>query len=509
MSFIIVPQKRKEPCECDVIQCIICDGTSGVVQKPKEESYVTLRHAADRRKDVVAERYQVLYDPCSDKQTFSWHRECYGNYVNESKIVRREKELTRHEERPVDVDQICDRAHDILSSTEQRHCRSSTKLVNLKSDCIICKKDRYKQERGTFVMTDPEKIARFISVARHKLDNVFTEISTYCTVEGIISKNLHYHATCLRNYLYIPKENPKDTGRPISKDPKVIETAFKMMLSKINLHNRAFELSTLTNILNDCIEDKNIQIINKDMKNILINKYGNSVLFSYPMEKSKSPSVVVADVSADNLLERLRQLSDPQREIQEVTQKLRNEIDSMEIDLSKFVCDDRVIEQYLNEFKLPPTWYYFLEQLLQSKKSFKDTKLRRAKSIFMDLCYTIKGMHSPKHIALAQGIHYLTRSKVIITLLSRLGHCISYSDLRSHDTYVLKKIVNDQNLTSIKNPCNIVQNPSLPLRGVIDNKDFLEETMSGKGTTHVTTMILIQRSSLHCHDLVRLILSTV
>lgn len=35
----------------------------------------------------------------------------------------------------------------------------------------------------------------------------------------------------------------------------------------------------------------------------------------------------------------------------------------------------------------------------------------------------------PKHIALAEPVHYLTKSKRFISILNNSGHCISYLDL--------------------------------------------------------------------------------
>lgn len=47
--------------------------------------------------------------------------------------------------------------------------------------------------------------------------------------------------------------------------------------------------------------------------------------------------------------------------------------------------------------------------------------------------------------------------------------------------------------------------PLLFLHGVIDNNDFLEETLRGNNITHVTTMVLYQeKSSVSCNNEVRL-----
>ena len=117
----------------------------------------------------------------------------------------------------------------------------------------------------------------------------------------------------------------------------------------------------------------------------------------------------------------------------------------------------------------------------------------------MDICYTMNGMHTPKSIALAQTVHHLFRSKHLINLLSRLGHSINYDSLLDINNSIVNKIILEQRNQKIICPSNILpNNPTLFLHGAIDNNDFLEETLSGKNTTHVTSMTLYQE---HCPNL--------
>ncbi|KAL7301423.1 hypothetical protein TKK_0005864 [Trichogramma kaykai] len=51
------------------------------VLKPKKESFLTFSRAAERHNDDVKQRFLSMYVPNSDKQNFSWHRDCYANYT--------------------------------------------------------------------------------------------------------------------------------------------------------------------------------------------------------------------------------------------------------------------------------------------------------------------------------------------------------------------------------------------------------------------------------------------
>ena len=55
----------------------------------------------------------------------------------------------------------------------------------------------------------------------------------------------------------------------------------------------------------------------------------------------------------------------------------------------------------------------------------------------MDLFHiTTNGKLTPKHVALAESIHHLTRSRHLIIVLNWLGHCISYTKMETLDQQI-------------------------------------------------------------------------
>ena len=101
-----------------------------------------------------------------------------------------------------------------------------------------------------------------------------------------------------------------------------------------------------------------------------------------------------------------------------------------------------------------------------------------------------KSVILPKHHALAMAVKNMSGSKNLISLLNGLGHCISNNMLYEHDTALAElQIKRGENFipSSIK--------PNIHCTLVWDNNDFGEETLSGKGTTHNTNGIIIQRQS--------------
>ena len=106
-------------------------------------------------------------------------------------------------------------------------------------------------------------------------------------------------------------------------------------------------------------------------------------------------------------------------------------------------------------------------------------------------CATHSHIKMPKHVSLAMSVRHLTGSKQLISMLSRMGHCVSYDDVEAMDTSLAKEILAKSEICGVVVPSNIV--PGVFVQVAADNNDITEETLDGKNTTHATTMILFQR----------------
>ena len=93
---------------------------------------------------------------------------------------------------------------------------------------------------------------------------------------------------------------------------------------------------------------------------------------------------------------------------------------------------------------------------------------------------------TPKAFSLGLTIKHLTGSKEVITLLHRLGHCVSYDSILGYETSLAHIALSQAHDI----PAGFVKGSLVLL--VWDNIDFLEETKSGTGTTHHTNGIMIQ-----------------
>lgn len=501
MSENHTPAKKQKFDETVSSKCIFCNENFDHDKKPRVNarfsSYLIVKNAASEvQDDNVLEVFNSLFDISKDEQNFSWHRDCYSSYTSKTSIKRRKAAAEKSQ---VEQENFDPQENKSTSDSSSQLCRKYHLSQDVRDSndevCIICNQKTKDKNANKATISTKTKAHELATAALSKQDEVFTRISTFCNADGILAHEIKYHPACLKTYLYKQKESP--TKKTDASD--VINNCFISVLSEVapKLLKSPYELSCITNKINARIDNQNLSVNNKKVKELLIAQYGEKILFSHPINKSQSSMVFLADVSLTNLVECARQLNDPKIIISTCVDLLKKEMEAETTDFNVYVCDDYITDYNLKNFHLPSNWFLFFKKLLANKKVLNKNKHRRAKSIYQDIKYAMNNEHSPKHISLAQEIHHATRKTELVDVLSKLGHTISYSDLLNLDQLILKKLAFNQNNSFIRIPSNIIKNPSLFLHGAIDNNDFMEETLSGKNTTHVTSMVLYQENSCH------------
>ena len=94
---------------------------------------------------------------------------------------------------------------------------------------------------------------------------------------------------------------------------------------------------------------------------------------------------------------------------------------------------------------------------------------------------------TPKSLALGLTIRHLTGSSQLLEIMNRLGHCVSPPSAVGFETALAEY----QLATETEIPKCMERR--FPTVLVWDNIDFGEETLSGQGTTHHTSGIMVQR----------------
>ena len=93
-------------------------------------------------------------------------------------------------------------------------------------------------------------------------------------------------------------------------------------------------------------------------------------------------------------------------------------------------------------------------------------------------CATHARASMPKYVALGIAVRHTTRSKQLITMLSRKGHCSSYDDVEAIYTSIANEIIAKSDIFGVVLSSNISTGVFVQVAG--DNNDINEDTLDGK-----------------------------
>lgn len=179
--------------------------------------------------------------------------------------------------------------------------------------------------------------------------------------------------------------------------------------------------------------------------------------------------------------------------IKECAETLRNEIKSYDFGLENTDCDAKDLFKSFTEAnnKVPESWSKFCSAMFPSYHSSPQIQLK-CQTIFQTIFYLIHNgtQNTPLHIGLAQTIHEMTRSKLLLKIMNRLGMTVSYDALERHNVVLASRILSYGGSTGVPLPKEI--KPNVPIRAAMDNFDYQEQTLSGIGGSHDTVLVIFQ-----------------
>ena len=87
--------------------------------------------------------------------------------------------------------------------------------------------------------------------------------------------------------------------------------AFEKLIDEIKdrFSSHSFEVSFLANRLAELTEIEDAVVENRVIKSLLIDKYGENVLFSYPADRSKSSLVFMGNIPLQDVIEHIRDIN--------------------------------------------------------------------------------------------------------------------------------------------------------------------------------------------------------
>ena len=221
-------------------------------------------------------------------------------------------------------------------------------------------------------------------------------------------------------------------------------------------------------------------------------------MFHISSFKKRVTNVFSCNLSADEIIECLIQSKCD--DTKNVASKLRFMFRSFDFNISQSYCDsnDMKIASELFQVNRPSLWIDFIKGLLPGS-SLSEHKnpilMKRVDALFQIMYFIVNNglKFSPMHVNVVQTIHNLTRSKELIEIMNSLGICIGYNKMKTIDFTLAKRIISLLG-TNDRVPVKPVFTLQQPISAAMDNFDHIENTLSGKGSSHDTVLVLFQNN---------------
>ena len=489
------PQPKRPRVEC-MIHC--SDDTNKLVTPQAVESWRTLLKAAQIRNHTpVLELAKDI--PEGEIPPVYYHRKCRSVFTMKKLldgILSKEQKSAKSST----VEKVCKR---------EARCAPSTSRIYV-AKCIFCEKtDKYaKGQRTREILVQCRELradTKIRSAATKKMDSRILAIVS----RDLVAAEGHYHRSCYRIYT---KEEVVQKEASVTEDDEAeaqYEAAVNESYNELFLFIRTELFSnpqvvTMTELTARVIASMNSNGIaqvrestKKHLRRKLESEFAGS-LHIFPDGKGKlliiPDNLSIMEVAKENLslrleLQKLKSAS-AQDVIAKAAIKLRSDIKSQDVPQAwppeiKPEAECPTIPESLSVFLL-----YLLAGSNDPDKASQRVH-RLLQSFGQDIVYAVTcGKIKPcKHIIVPFSIKSLTGNVELINILNRLGHSVSYSQMEEIDTALcLQKLSSSESDTAL--PANI--HPGIFTTLAWDNIDRLEETVSGKGTSHRVNGIAVQ-----------------
>ena len=178
--------------------------------------------------------------------------------------------------------------------------------------------------------------------------------------------------------------------------------------------------------------------------------------------------------------------------IAQVAETLRESIKQSFSNLDKMTWPPSVEYLKNTEGVLPEEVEHFLKIVLSGSKDCESVRVNRlVLSIGQDICRGVTNgkWTMPKHILLCMTLRHMFRSKELLILLNKFGHCQGYSYSLELETAIAKAVQESASLL----PASIIRHPvsQSVFHSEFDNFEIVNE-LYGAGSVHTAHGIMLQ-----------------
>lgn len=469
---------------------------SGHLLPVTEDRWATILKSADARKQTTRyekSKYRAVVESLSSATTGvdGYHRRCYSAFTA----------IQGSSTKTVDDQQPCS-SKDLRSTTPSPvTAKEKSRLGIFENKCLYCNKqwktlsDGTKEGLGSVQTKNAENKIR--EAAKLLGDN-----TVLVKISGIylIAKEVKFHHSC-RSKKLAAAARVKSSGQKSSKNKNTEKQAvthiFYYVKSHVILDSRPECLKSVYDnycFLCEVAEEESTISSCQYLGEMLKKQFPNELKISTPDAKKhgsiihnrlldyKSIKVVYDFQSSDE-----GQLVTSALLLRKHLKNVKQTPCSDPLDLESLVS---------GEGEAPELVHLFFRTLFGVRNRNSESVKRRATSASEDALFIVhNGQFMPKkHIVLGSLVHSITGSRKLMTVLNRLGHCISYSKYEELETELATAIQSRQT----SSPRGAKRGPVMG--NAFDNYDELVHTLSGFESLHDTMGIFYHSIDPHATE---------
>lgn len=494
----IAPSNRNK-CLCHV------ENVAGPLILFSDKSWSTFEKCAKRRRDAICNHMEGQW---KDGPKGFYHRTCYQNYTDKSKVERAEKQY----QNSTYTSECNDQATSVEPlDPERRLSRSHFEPFDV-GRCAMCQKNKMKKgtrsrEPLTLNMTECASITLMNAAQIRNDKRLLKEIKDQDT----IALEIKYHKTCYRDYVRpnslenIERQNCEEEDATNRSYNSAFDKIKELVKSEVIEKAKAIKMSELLDQYIFYLSEDEVDVRNyrsSKLKSRLTKYFGESLSFQQPINKSQSEIVYSTHVTTGEVVETLMNTCGPDSD----NEGMDSEVESCEqadetfqnvYHTAKMICTS--VNEMKTRMPWPPTaedldcddiivpdLLYNMLAWICSTSEYSNTRVcdvapdvhRVIISLAHDFIHTVSRgrIKTPKHVTLPLTVKSLTGNAELITILNRLGHGLSYSQVEELETALAEReIERQQNGILVPSTCAI----GIPGVFCWDNNDLSEETLSG------------------------------
>jgi len=482
-----------------IIHQAVSDEDEHLISPQSHDSWLTLLEAAKVRNHVpILDVAKTLED--KEVPIMFYHRKCRSIFT-----MKRDLETLKRK--------AGESSSDLPGSSgcppKRSSRRSTTESRVYDPICIFCSKVKYQKHSNTREKLTLASQLRVDQTLRESAVRKGDERMVALTSRDIVAAEAHYHTSCYRNYTRDNEnEEEKETHEFIlyhKVEGEAYEELFEYIRADIIPNKRLIPVTSLTTKLESLMLSGGVNLLKdstkKNMHRRLKSELGGAVEI-FPDDNGKLLMVPCCVSLKDVVLEN-QTLHRELKLWKAKSTDVNKIIDQTSSHIRTAIKQDMISTPWpyhpsdvATHIAIPNQLERFLVGLLTGNPTSTTNKSQRTailvESFSQDMIYAVtRGQYKPpKHFLLPYAVKALTGNIEVIRTLNKFGHGVSYDQLEENDTALcLQKLAMGFNQRAVL-PVSI--KPYVFTNLAWDNIDRLEETLTGKGTSHRVNGIAVQ-----------------